>query len=87
VLVVGGDRRATLQVSGLAAAPAGKTYEAWIIPHGVSAQPAGLFRGGGATTVVRLSGSVPPGATVGVTVERAGGAKAPTRPPILSARA
>ena len=87
VLVVGGDRHATLTVSGLAAAPAGKTYEAWIIPNGVSAQPAGLFRGGGATTVVRLHGSVPPNATVAVTVERAGGARAPTSAPILSARA
>jgi anti-sigma-K factor RskA len=87
VLVVGGDRHATLKVSGLAAAPAGKTYEAWIIPNGVSAQPAGLFRGGGATTLVRLHGSVPPDATVAVTVERAGGARAPTGAPILSAQA
>ena len=87
VLVVGGDRHATLTVSGLAAAPAGKTYEAWIIPNGVPAQPAGLFRGGSATTRVRLRGSVPPNATVAVTVERAGGASAPTSAPILSARA
>jgi anti-sigma-K factor RskA len=87
VLVVGGDRQATLKVSGLPPAPAGKTYEAWIVPHGASAQPAGLFHGGAATTLVRLRGSVPPNATVAVTVERAGGARAPTGAPVLSAQA
>jgi anti-sigma factor RsiW len=79
--------RGVLVARRLPAAASGSTYEAWVIPHGVSPQPAGLFRGGGATTVVRLRGSVPPGATVAVTVERAGGVKAPTRPPIFSAQA
>ena len=86
VLVVGSDRHATLHVSGLGSAPAGKTYEAWVIPHGVAPQPAGLFRGGG-PTVVHLRGSVPPGATVAVTLERAGGVRAPTRTPLLIAQA
>jgi anti-sigma factor RsiW len=87
VLVVGSDRHATLSVSGLAAAPAGKTYEAWVIPHGVSPQPAGTFRGGGSGSVIRLHGAVPPNATVAVTLERAPGARAPTGPPIVSAQA
>jgi anti-sigma factor RsiW len=85
VLVVGNDRHATLQVSGLASAPAGKTYEAWVIPHGAAAQPAGTFTSGDAT--LRLPGSVPRGATVAVTLERAPGVKAPTRQPLLTAQA
>jgi anti-sigma-K factor RskA len=86
VLVVGSDRHATLHVSGLRPAPAGKTYEAWVIPHGAAPQPAGLFRGGPGA-VVRLRGSVPRNAVVAVTLERAGGVSAPTRAPLLSAQA
>jgi anti-sigma factor RsiW len=37
--------RGTLVVTGLGTAPAGKTYEAWVIDRG-AAQPAGLFRAG-----------------------------------------
>jgi anti-sigma-K factor RskA len=84
VVVVGADRHATLTVSGLARAPHGKTYEAWIIPHRGNARPAGLFAGGG-TAVVHLRGTLPSGAVVAATVERAGGVKAPTTPPVLSA--
>jgi anti-sigma-K factor RskA len=86
VLVVGSDRHATLHVSGLRSAPAGKTYEAWVIPPGAAPQPAGLFRGGPAA-IVRLHGSVPRNALVAVTLERAGGVSAPTRAPLLSAQA
>jgi anti-sigma-K factor RskA len=86
VLVVGSDRHATLHVAGLRRAPAGKTYEAWVIPHGAAPQPAGLFRGGPGAAV-RLRGSVPPNAVVAVTLERAGGVSAPTRAPLLSAQA
>jgi len=85
VLVLAGDRHATLHVSGLASAPTGKTYEAWVIPHGAAAQPAGTFAAGDAT--LRLRGSVPRGATVAVTLERAPGVKAPTRPPLRTAQA
>jgi anti-sigma-K factor RskA len=77
---------ATLQVAGLGAAPHGKTYEAWIIPAGSSPRPAGLFSGGGSTTV-RLRGTVPPNAIVAVTIEHAGGARAPTTTPIFSTHA
>jgi anti-sigma-K factor RskA len=84
VVVVAADRTASLQVTGLAAAPHGKTYEAWIIPPGRSARPAGLFAGG-SSSVVDLRGSLPSHAVVAVTLERAGGATAPTMAPILSA--
>jgi anti-sigma-K factor RskA len=82
-VVLGPDRTATLHISGLSAAPHGKTYEAWIIPANGAARPAGLFPGGGNTTV-RLHGTVPRNAVVAVTRERAGGVDAPTTSPIFS---
>ena len=72
-----------MHVTGLPAAPDGKTYEAWVIPPGHSPRPAALFPGGVSMTS-RLPGRVPQGAIVAVTVERAGGAKKPTTTPILS---
>lgn len=75
---------ATLNVSGLSTAPHGKTYEAWVIPTGHAAKPAGLFPGGPPTTV-HLQQEVPPNAVVAVTLERAGGVDAPTTKPIFSA--
>jgi anti-sigma-K factor RskA len=77
--------KATIHVSGLPAAPSGKTYEAWIIPANGKPRPAGLFSAG--DTTVRLRGTVPRHAVVAVTRERAGGVKAPTMTPILSASA
>jgi len=82
-VVLGPNRTATLHVSGLSAAPSGKTYEAWVIPAGLPARPAALFPGGASTTV-RLPGTVPRNAVVAVTVERAGGVNKPTQPPIFS---
>lgn len=79
---VGRDGTATLSVSGLAAAPSGKTYEAWIVPASGSPRPAGLFTG--STNAVRLRGTVPQHATVAVTVEPKGGSRAPTTQPIFS---
>jgi anti-sigma-K factor RskA len=70
-----------LHISGLSAAPRGKTYEAWVIPKGRAPRPAGLFPGGASETV-RLRGTVPRNAVVAVTRERAGGASTPT-PPVL----
>ena len=80
------DGKATLNVSGLSAAPSGKTYEAWVIPKNHAPKPAGLFSGG-KTATVRLRGTVPENAVVAVTVERAGGAPAPTSTPIFTAAA
>ena len=67
------DGHGVLVVRGLAEAPAGKTYEAWVIPPGAAPRAAGLFRGGTGTTVVPLTVDVPRGATIAATVERAGG--------------
>ena len=82
-VVLGPNRTATLHVSGLSAAPSGKTYEAWVIPAQHSPRPAGLFPGGPSSTV-RLRGTVPNHAVVAVTVEPAGGSNLPTTKPIFS---
>ena len=71
-----GVARAT--VSGFDAAPAGKTYELWVI-EGKTPRPAGLF-GGGEKQVITLTRPAPGGSTVAVTLERAGGATTPTLP-------
>jgi len=73
--------RATVAVSGLDRAPAGKIYELWVIEAGKPPAPAGLFKGGG-TVHTALSLPVRPGSSVAVTLEQAPGAKTPT-PPIL----
>jgi anti-sigma-K factor RskA len=75
------DHTATLHVSGLANAPAGKTYEAWIIPAGGTPRAAGLFTG----SDVNLRGTLPPHATVAVTLEKAGGVRASTQAPLVVA--
>jgi anti-sigma-K factor RskA len=63
-------------------APAGKTYEAWVIENDVP-RPAGLFRGGCAT--VRLTRAVERGVVVAVTLENAGGAETPQGDVLMSA--
>jgi anti-sigma factor RsiW len=72
----------TATVTGLSDAPSGKTYEVWVI-DGNTPKPAGLFAGGG-EQVITLTRPAPGGSTVAVTLERAGGAKAPTTPIIVS---
>jgi anti-sigma-K factor RskA len=81
VVVSGGS--GALVVSDLAPAPAGKTYEAWVVEGG-RASPAGTFAGGGRTIVIRLTHALPAGAVVAVTLERAGGAAQPTQKPFIT---
>jgi anti-sigma-K factor RskA len=83
---VGNEGKATLSTSGLAAAPRGKTYEAWVIPRGRPARAAGLFRGGPDSSLV-LRGNVPRNAVVAVTLEPAGGSRVATTSPIFTAHA
>jgi anti-sigma-K factor RskA len=80
--VVYSGQSAGLVLSGLAAAPSGKTYEAWVI-EGKLASPAGLFRGGSPTTYVAIGRKVPKGSVVAVTVEPAGGSARPTTKPFV----
>ncbi len=72
-----------LVLRGLESAPAEKTYEAWVIEDG-EAVPAGLFAGGGVSTVVSLAAPVSKGAVVAVTLEAAGGVEQPTQDPLFA---
>jgi anti-sigma-K factor RskA len=80
-LVVDPDGRAVLVLGGLEPAPAGKTYEVWVV-EGETPVPAGLFPGG--ERVVHVDGTVDEGDVVAVTVEDAGGAQAPTPPLVVA---
>ena len=85
-LVVAADGQAVLVLDGLDPAPAGKTYEMWIVPGGdiAAANRAGLFPGSDGTEIVGLDGTVTPGDVVAVTIESAGGVDAPTTQPIVA---
>jgi len=83
-VAVGPTGTATISVSGLAAAPQGKTYEAWVIPAGHAPRPAGLFSR--STSGMSLRGNVPRHAVVAVTLEPTGGSDQPTTAPIFSTR-
>jgi anti-sigma factor RsiW len=67
-LVVLPDGRAVLVLDDLDAAPAGKTYEAWIVEGGTPL-PAGIFPGREDRDLVPLEGTVDPGDVVAVTIE------------------
>jgi len=67
-VVVLPDGRAVLVLDDLGVAPAGKTYEAWIVERG-SPVPAGIFPGSGGRDLVPLEGTVDPGDVVAVTIE------------------
>jgi anti-sigma factor RsiW len=84
-LVVTPTGQGALVLSQLNRAPSGKTYEAWVAQGG-SPKPAGTFDGGGDVTTVALSRPVPDGATVLVTVERAGGVDLPTQMPFVAVK-
>ncbi|MGH3102911.1 MAG: anti-sigma factor, partial [Gaiellaceae bacterium] len=80
--------QSVLLLSGLERAPAGKTYEIWVIPSEEDApQPAGLFEAGGGNDVVVLTRPAHAGATIAVTLEREGGVDSPTGSPLFTARA
>ena len=67
-------------------APAGKTYEAWVIERGTPRR-AGLFAGRKGTSVLDMERAVPRGAVVAVTLERAGGVERPTGKPLAASEA
>lgn len=75
-----------LLVDGLSALPPNKTYELWYI-RGAKAVSAGTFNASDDATSWRvLEGTMHAGDTVGVTVEPAGGSKAPTTKPVVAIR-
>ncbi len=85
-LVRASSGEATLVVSGISPAPAGMTYEAWVV-IGDTSRRAGLFTARAPTTSIHLTRRVPAGAVVTVTLERAGGSDRPGgKPIVVSAR-
>jgi anti-sigma-K factor RskA len=84
-LLVQAEGRAWLELSGLPEAPAGKTYEIWVI-EGQTPRRAGLFDGAPSTTLVRVERPVPDGAVVAVTEEQDGGVDAPTSTPVVASQ-
>jgi anti-sigma factor RsiW len=82
-LVVDPDGRAVLVLNALGRAPAGKTYEVWVVEEDVPA-PAGLFPGSSGAELVDVDGTVDEGDVVAVTLEDAGGAEQPTPPLVVA---
>jgi anti-sigma factor RsiW len=82
-LVVSHTGAGALLVSNLRPAPAGKTYEAWVI-QGKSPRRAGTC---GSAKPFPLTRRVPRGSVVAVTIERRGGVDAPTSKPITAGQA
>ncbi len=69
----------------LAEPPSGHTYQLWYITSSGAATSAGTFDpGAGGGAAVRLQGSPDGAATVGLTVEPAGGSAQPTTKPVLA---
>jgi anti-sigma-K factor RskA len=86
IVAVDRNRNAVLVIDKLPAAPAGMTYEAWVIPKGDTPRRAGTFAGTGGMAMVKLGMKVPRGAVVAATMEKAGGVDAPTSKPLLEAQ-
>jgi anti-sigma factor RsiW len=82
-LVVGADGRAALVLGGMGPAPAGKTYEVWVV-EGDAAVPAGLFPGDDDADLVAVDGTVGEGDVVAVTIEDHGGSDTPTLPLVVA---
>jgi anti-sigma-K factor RskA len=77
-----------LLASNLTPAPAGKTYEMWIIPKGGAPLPAGLFQSQSDGTAMYLrKGAVDIASTgaIAVTLEPEAGSQAPTTQPLIVA--
>jgi len=80
ILAVAADGRGLLVLDGLGIAPVGRSYQAWVVTPGPrNAVPLSAAVFTGVETIVPLSARVVPGSVVGITIERAGGAPAPTR--------
>lgn len=71
-------------VLDLPAAPAGRTYQAWLIRDGVP-RPMGLAPAAGGIVILPLGPEMRAGDLAAVTVEAAGGVDVPTSEPILAA--
>ena len=80
ILAVGESGRGVLVLDGLGLAPIGRSYQAWVVDPRKRPREyvsAGTFTG--VETIVPLSARVPRGWVLGVTIEKSGGASAPTQ--------
>ena len=87
VLVDATTGEAAVVVAGLGPAPAGKVYELWAIRGDAAPEPAGVFAGGTEASVAARAETVARPeevTTFAVSVEPAGGSKAPTGPIVLA---
>jgi hypothetical protein len=82
------NRGVLLLASNLPAAPAGKTYEMWVIPKSGKPVPAGLFQSdvdGNAIHISRTPVDLATTGAVAVTIEAETGAAQPTSTPLIVA--
>ena len=82
-VVVDDAGTAVLVLNALPPAPAGKTYQAWVITDNTPVS-AGVFAPTGDHAVVPIPQTVPAGAVVAVTIEPDGGVSAPTQAPAMT---
>ena len=86
-LTSAGPAHMRLEINGLAKLPPGREYQAWLILAGGAPKPEPTFsadqRGAGS---VDIPEAVVKGAVVAITVEPAGGSRAPTSKPFLIAK-
>ncbi|MEA2645007.1 MAG: hypothetical protein QOE92_90 [Chloroflexota bacterium] len=79
------DRVALVSLRAVAAPPAGRTYELWVIDSTGRPEPAGLFLPEpDGTKVLVVNRAMSPGDRVAVTVEPLGGSSQPTTTPVIS---
>jgi anti-sigma-K factor RskA len=69
-------REAVVTTTGMAAPPAGRAYQVWVM-SGSGARSAGLLHGS-----TLLAAAVAPGDRIGISVEPAGGSRRPTTTPV-----
>jgi len=81
------ERGVLLMASNLPPAPAGKTYELWLLPKGAAPIPAGLFQSDAMGNALYIMNGAIGAATsaVAVTLEPEAGSPAPTTTPVIVA--
>jgi len=78
-LAVGSNGRGLLVLDGVRVAPVGRAYQAWVVTRSAGAEPLPAAVFSGIEGVVPLTARVQPGFIVGITIEKPGGAPAPTK--------
>lgn len=77
------EQRAVVSLANVSAAPAGRTYQLWLINSSGPAVSEGVFATSGGSAQLSVAG-FRAGQQVGITVEPTGGSRQPTTVPILT---